>query len=469
MKDSRTGEGSKYVWQPDLSLGSDPPKPHGGWASRPGQHSRLQNHLFEAIFSSANLEKAWKQVKSNGGTGGVDGITLSTFTQWYMPRREGILRRLFNGAYSPKPVKRSYLDKGNGKKRPLGIPVILDRIIQQAIHQVLSPVLEESFSNHSYGFRPNRGAHGAVRQLGTWIKEGYRWAVDIDLKSFFNEVPQARALNALRQRLGGDGPIVRLVNRYLKSGYIENDLYHPTHTGMPQGGPLSPLLSNLVLDELDRELEKRGHRFVRYADDFVVLTKSRKSAERVFGNLRGFIESRLQLKINEEKSSVCNVSQLNYLGFAFRNKRIVMSQQALEDFRYQLRQLSKRNWGVSMSCRLHKLREYIRGWMGYFALSEIYSLWPPIDSWLRCRIRMCYWRQWKRAKRRYLNLRKLGTRSKIAGGYAKSSKGYWRIAKTIGHNTGMTNQWLLNEGLIEIKQQWWNLKFLRITALKQTA
>jgi RNA-directed DNA polymerase len=469
MKDSHTGEGSKYVWQADLPLETTSQTQTGARGAEPGQHSRLQTDLLEAILSSANLEAAYRRVKANDGAGGVDGVSLSDFTTWYEPRREGLLRRLRLGNYRPQPVRRTYIIKSNGKQRPLGIPVLFDRMIQQAIHQVLSPVLETRFSPHSHGFRRGCRGHDAVRKIRESIKEGYRWSVDIDLKSFFDTVPQARALEALRRHLGGDGEVVRLIKRFLQAGYVEGGSIHPTPEGMPQGGPLSPLLSNLVLDALDKELENRGHRFVRYADDFAVLVRSQRAANRVFEGLCKFLENKLGLAVNRDKSAVRPVQELSYLGFSFKHRKIRVSENSLAGFKYRLKQLSNRNWSVSMQYRMSQIRQYVRGWMGYFGLGELYSIWLPTDRWLRCRIRMCYWRQWKRPKRRYLNLRRLDTRPKIAGGYAKTSKGYWRIALTIGHNTGMTNQWLEEEGLIRIAQTWWDVKSLRITALKLTA
>lgn len=467
--DSRSGEGLQYVWQPDLPLEPTHQRRPARGNGKPEQYSQLQTELLEAIFSSSNLEAAYRRVKANDGAAGLDGVSLSDFTLWFRPRREGLLRRLHLGNYRPSPVRRTYIEKKNGKKRPLGIPTVFDRIVQQAVHQGLCPILDSSFSQNSHGFRPNCRGHEAVKTINHAIGEGFRWAVDIDLKSFFDKVPQARALQALRQRLDGEGPVVRLIKRYLQAGYVELGAYHDTPEGMPQGGPLSPLLSNLVLDALDKELEKRGHRFVRYADDFVVLVKSERAAHRVFRGLCRFIEGTLQLEVNREKSAVRPTKELNYLGFGFQAKKIVVSKDSLRQFKLRLKELSNRNRSVRMDDRMSQIRQYVCGWMGYYGLSAVYRVWLPIDSWLRRRIRMCYWRQWKRPKRRYLNLRKLGAQHKEAAGFARSSKGYWRIARHLGHKAAMTSDWLANEGLIEIKQQWWNVKFLRITALKQTA
>ena len=271
----RSGEGPKYVWQPDLPLDPSHKRRPARGQTEPEQHSQLQTELLEAIFSSTNLEAAYGRVKANDGAAGVDGVSLADFTLWFRLRREGLLRRLHLGNYRPSPVRRTYIEKKNGKQRPLGIPTVFDRIVQQSIHQVLCPILDESFSPHSHGFRPDCRGHDAVRRIQSCNKEGYRWSVDIDLKSFFDKVPQARALEALRERLDGDGPVVRLIKRYLQAGYVELGAYHETPEGMPQGGPLSPLLSNLVLDALDKELERRGHRFVRYAVNVRQLTTLR--------------------------------------------------------------------------------------------------------------------------------------------------------------------------------------------------
>lgn len=334
---------------------------------------------------------------------------------------------------------------------------------------MLCPILDSRFSPYSHRFRPDCRGHDAVRRIHAFNREGYRLAVDIDLKSFFDKVPQARALEALRKHLDGDGPVVRSIKRYLQAGYVELGAYRETPEGMPQGGPLSPLLSNLVLDALDKELEQRGHQFVRYADDFVVLVRSQRAAERVFASLCTFIEQKLELEVKREKSAVPPVRELSFLSFCFRAGKIKVSDESLAEFKYRLKELSNRNWSVSASYRTSQIRQYVRGWMGYFGLSEIYSIWLPIDRWLRRRIRMCYWRAWYRPKRRYLNMRKLGAKHKEAAGFARTSKGFWRVAKHLGYKAGMTNEWLANEGLIEIKQEWWNVKFLRITALKQTA
>ena len=468
--DSRSGEGPQYAWQFDLPLEGSVStcRPQHGSAESE-QNSELQQQLLGAILSETNLHAAYRRVRANGGAAGVDGVDLSRFKLWYRLRRKVLLRRLRLGNYQPSPVRRCYIPKSNGKKRPLGVPTLFDRIVQQAIHQVLSPRLEPHFSEHSYGFRRKRSCQQAVRVLHGHIKQGYRWSVDIDLQGFFDTVPQARALEALRQRLDGEGPVVQLIKRYLEAGYIELDHYHETVEGMPQGGPLSPLLSNLVLDALDKELERRGHRFVRYADDFVIVVQSERAAERVFASICEFVEGSLELKVNREKSAVRPVRELSYLGFSFRQAKIVVSDEAMDEFNYRLKRLSRRGWGVSMPQRLYQLRQYTRGWMGYYGLSEVSSVWLVLDKWLRRRIRMCYWRQWKRAKRRFLNLVKLGTSRRNAGGFAKSSKGYWRLAQALGTHTGMTTDWLESEGLVNLKQLWWNAKFLRITALKQTA
>ena len=289
----------------------------------------------------------------------------------------------------------------------LTIASITDRVIQQAITQVLSPIFDPRFSESSYGFRPSRSAHDAVRKVRHYITQGYRYAVDIDLAKFFDTVNHDLLVQLLCKRIK-DKALLRLINRYLKAGVQINGKTEPTHTGVPQGSPLSPLLSNVVLDVLDKELEKRGHRFVRYADDFIILVKSQQAGQRVMQSIKRFLLKKLKLHINEHKSSVVKSNGCSYLGFTFKGRKIQWSDKSFTTFKRRVRLLTGRSWGVSMHYRLNKLAEYIRGWMGYYALSEFYRPVPEIDHWLRRRIRMCYWKQWGRCRKRIKELLKLG-------------------------------------------------------------
>ncbi len=408
---------------------------------------------MEQVLLSENMRKAWKQVKANKGAAGVDGMSISEFPEFAGNHWESIRKQLMEGSYIPSPVKRVEISKPDGGKRPLGIPTITDRVIQQGIAQVLTPVFDLSFSDSSYGFRPNRSAHEAVRKVREYIKEGYKVAVDIDLSKFFDTVNHDLLMQRLCRCIK-DKTLLRLINRYLKAGVKINGKIAPTAKGVPQGSPLSPLLSNIVLDELDKELEKRGHRFVRYADDFIILVKSQRAGKRVMQSIKRYLLKSLKLVANEKKSKVEKSNESTFLGFTFKGKSIRWNDNSLAEFKRQIRRLTGRSWGVSMSYRFRKLAEYIRGWMGYYSLSEYYRPIPELDHWLRRRIRMCYWKQWRRCRKRIKELLKLGCYKRQAIMTALSRKSYWHISKTLATQSGMTNQWLKKQGLISIRDLW---------------
>ena len=432
------------------------------------QYSHEHEELLEQILHPNHMNLAWRQVRSNQGSAGIDKVSITAFPQWLNERSEGLVKRLLGGRYSPKPVRRVYIPKKPQGERPLGIPIVCDRVIQQSIYQILSPTMEECFSDYSYGFRPRKSAIDAACRVMENIRGGYSWAVDIDLKSFFDTVPHESILKLLRRHISDERVIV-LIKRYLKAGVIEDGRWSQSNVGVPQGGPLSPLLSNLVLNELDQELEKREHRFVRYADDFVAQVRSEQAAKRVMTSLCRFIETKLKLTVNRSKSGIRHSNKLCYLGFCFKYNRTRVSDDSLTNLKHELKKLTGRSWSVSMKHRMHKIKRYVQGWMGYYGISQIYNIWLPMDQWLRRRIRMCYWKQWKRPKRRYLNLMKLGAKHNKAAGLARSSKAYWRISRWLGTDTGMTNKWLEQAGLISIKQESYEHKARCVTALKQTA
>jgi RNA-directed DNA polymerase len=413
----------------------------------------LKEDMVQEVLSRENMLKAWKQVKANKGAAGVDGMTISEFPEFARNHWKSIRNQLMEESYKPKPVKRVEIPKPDGGKRPLGIPTVTDRVIQQAIAQVLTPLFDPTFSESSYGFRPNRSAHDAVRKVRQYIKQGYKYAVDIDLSKFFDRVNHDLLMQRLSRRIK-DKSLLRLIDRYLRAGVEVDGQVEPTSKGVPQGGPLSPLLSNIVLDELDRELEKRGHRFVRYADDFIILVKSQRAGERVMQSIKRFLLKKLKLRVNEKKSRVVKSNGSSFLGFTFKGKSIRWSEKSLAEFKRQIRRLTGRSWGVSMCYRLRKLADYIRGWMGYYGLSEYYRPVPEIDHWLRRRIRMCYWKQWRRCRKRVRELLKLGCFKRQAIMTALSRKSYWHISKTLATQSGMTNQWLKKQGLISIKELW---------------
>lgn len=409
--------------------------------------------MVEQALLSENMRKAWKQVKANKGAAGVDRMSVLEFPEFARNHWRSIRKELMEGSYKPSPVKRVEIPKPNGGKRPLGIPTVTDRVIQQAIAQVLTPVFDPIFSDSSYGFRPNRSAHYAVKKVLKYIKQGYRYAVDIDLSKFFDMVNHDLLMQRLVRRIK-DKTLLRLINSYLKAGVQINGQTEPTDKGVPQGGPLSPLLSNIILDELDKELEKRGHRFVRYADDFIILVRSLRAGKRVMQSIKRFLLKSLNLVANEKKSRVAKSNESTFLGFTFKGKSIRWSDKSLAEFKRRVRLLTGRSWGVSMSYRFRKLAEYIRGWMGYYGLSAYYRPIPELDHWLRRRIRMCYWKQWRSCRKRVRELLKLGCSKRQAIMTVLSRKSYWHLSKTLATQVGMTNQWLKDQRLISIRELW---------------
>jgi RNA-directed DNA polymerase len=414
--------------------------------------------LLERILSKENLETAWKRVKANRGAPGVDGIAIEQFPDHARPLWAGIRESLLAGTYQPSPVRRVEIPKPTGGMRPLGIPTVLDRLIQQAIAQVLSPIFDPTFSDSSFGFRPGRSAHHAVCKAREYIRKGYRITVDMDLSKFFDTVNHDVLMRRVARKVR-DKRVLRLIGKYLRTGVMVQGRLQETRLGVPQGGPLSPLLANVILDDLDKELEKRSHRFVRYADDFIVLVRSRRTGERVMGSLKRFLERALKLRINREKSRVVPSNQVAFLGFTFRGTKIHWSEKAFREFKRRVKELTGRSWFVSMDYRYKKLAEYLRGWMNYFGLSEYYRPIPEIDQWLRRRLRMCYFKQWRRAKTKVRELRKLGTSLHTAISVAISRKGPWRLSRTLATQTGMTNDWLKDQGLLSVKKLWVHIHY----------
>ena len=422
-------------------------------AGRVATKPNPNHNLLERILEPANLQTAWKRVKANKGSSGIDNVTIEDFPAYARDHWKEIRTALLQGNYIPSPVRRVEIPKATGGTRPLGIPTVLDRGIQQAIYQVLMPIFEPLFSDSSFGFRLGRSAHDAVHQVQRYIAEGYRAAVDMDLSKFFDKVNHDVLMNRLSRHVG-DKQVLRLIGKYLRAGVMVDGRLQATRQGVPQGGPLSPLLANVLLDDLDKELEKRGHRFARYADDFIILLKSRRAGERVMKTVRNFLEQQLKLEVNEEKSRVATIDQCTFLGFIFRGKTIRWSDKAFKEFKRRVKELTGRSWGVSMTYRMKKLTEYIRGWINYFGISEYYRPIPVLDEWLRRRIRMCYWKQWRWCRTKVRELVKLGTSIKAAISVGLSRKGYWHLARTLATQSGMTNKWLEKQGLISIKEQW---------------
>jgi group II intron reverse transcriptase/maturase len=389
--------------------------------------------LLEEILERDNMNRAYKRVKSNKGAHGVDGMNVDDLLTYLATHGEAIKQAIREGRYKPNPVRRVEIPKEDGKTRPLGIPTVVDRVIQQAIAQVLSPIYERQFSDNSYGFRPNRSAHGAVKRSLENIDAGYKYVVDMDLEKFFDTVNQSKMIEVLGRTIK-DGRVISLIHRYLNAGVVVRHSYRETAEGVPQGGPLSPLLSNIMLNELDKELTKRGHRFVRYADDLMIFCKSRRAAERTLSNIIPFIEGKLFLKVNKDKTVVGYVGKVKFLGMSFYQykgkARVRIHPKSVAKMKAKIKLLTARSNGWSNEGRIEKLKQYIRGWINYFKVADIKSLLKEVDEWMRRRIRMIYWKQWKKPMTKYTMLKRFGIDEQKSREFANTRKGYWRIANS---------------------------------------
>ena len=409
--------------------------------------------LLETIMSRGNMNAAYKRVMSNKGSGGVDNMGLGELLPYLKSHGEELTASILNGRYKPNPVRRVEIPKDNGKKRQLGIPTVVDRVIQQAIAQVLTPIYERQFSEGSYGFRPRKGGKKALVKATEIISQGYHYAVDIDLERFFDTVNHAKLIEILQWTINDDA-VISLIHKYLNAGVMVNGKYEETWEGTPQGGPLSPLLANILLNELDKELERRGHPFVRYADDGLIFCKSRRAAERVMESITKFIESTLKLRVNREKTESAYVGKLKFLGYGFyiRNGkcRLRLHQKTEAKMRRRLKAITSRSNGMGYAKRKTALKEYLRGWTEYYKLADMGSKVKEIDQWLRRRIRMCIWKSWKRVRTRIRNLIKCGIPKQKAYEWGNTSKGYWRIADSWIATRAMPDDALYRTGYVWI-------------------
>ena len=413
------------------------------------------DNLLELIIRKDNLNKAYLQVKRNKGTGGIDGMQVDELLPYLRDHQSELIRQLREGKYKPNPVRRVEIPKEGGKIRKLGIPTVVDRVVQQAIAQELTPLYEAQFSDNSFGFRPGRGAHDALKRVQKLVEEGYVYCVSMDLQSYFDTVNHSKLIEVLGRTIK-DGKVISLIHKFLNAGVMEDGGFRSTEEGVPQGGPLSPLLGNVMLNELDKELEKRGHKFVRYADDCMILCRTRKSAQRTLNHIVPYIEGKLFLKVNLEKTAVAHISKVKYLGYGFyrfKGKcRLRVHTKSVTKMQNRLRELTVRGNRWSNPERKKKLREYVRGWVNYFGLADMKQLMKQTDEWLRHRIRAVYWKQWKRVRTRYRILRVLHLEEWRVHELANCRKGTWRAAAML--NSVLTKERLAKLGYPSMLNQY---------------
>jgi RNA-directed DNA polymerase len=409
--------------------------------------------LLDKILAPENLNKAWIRVRKNKGAAGIDGQSIKDFIQHFREHGKGIIEEIRAGRYHPYPVKRVYIEKPDGTLRGLGIPTVLDRVIQQAIVQVLTPIVDPKFSDYSFGFRPNCSQHKAVLQVQEFEKQGRKIAVDVDLSKFFDRVNHDFLMTLLR-KITRDKNLLKLIGRLLRAGAVEDGIWQATLEGVPQGGPLSPLLSNIVLDLLDKELEKRNHAFVRYADDFIILVFSQSAGERVLKSVTRFVERKLKLKVNDQKSQVAPIYKCKFLGFTFRDGKFKWHNSVMGKFKFHVRQITGRSNGVSMEARIAELTIYLRGWINYFGVGQGFEKCTILDRWIRRRLRMCYWKSWRRMSTKVSNLLKLGVPRDLAIRCGSSNKSHWHSSKTEGIHRALPNDFFKRKGLLSLKDRW---------------
>lgn len=414
--------------------------------------------MIEHVIQQRNLNKAYQQVCANKGAGGVDGMEISQLNAHLQTHGGALVEHIRNGSYQPSPIKGVEIPKSNGKRRMLGIPTLTDRVIQQALHQVLEPVFEPGFQRHSYGFRPNRNAHQAVQQAQRNINEGYQHVIDIDLKSFFDQVDHAILLELVHQKVTCR-LTMKLLRKFLRAPMQIKGKLYKRRKGVPQGSPLSPLLSNILLNELDRELEKRGHRYVRYADDFSIYVRSKRAARRVGNSIYVFLKDVLRLPINRQKSGIRRPSTFDLLGYHFvpvfkkgvkGQYQLVVSAKSWKAFKRKLKELTRKTTPMSFGQRIQRLNRLIRGWLNYFKLANIHGKLQALDSWLRKRLRYCIWHHWKKPERKRKNLMRLGVDPENAYAWSRTRMGGWRVAQSPILKTTITLAKMKKRGYIEM-------------------
>ena len=436
----------------------DKQRVHRGFsATSKGETGKFKYGSLERILSRDNMISAMKRVISNKGSHGVDGMKVYELKQYLKTNWPGIREKILNSEYKPMSVRRVEIPKPNGGTRLLGIPTVLDRLIQQAIAQELNIIYDNKFSESSFGFRPRRSAKQAIKKAEFYINEGYRWVVDMDLEKFFDKVNHDILMYKLSKDIH-DKRVLKLIRKYLQSGIMINGIMVANEEGTPQGGPLSPLLSNIMLDELDKELEKRGHKFCRYADDCNIYIKSKRAGERVMDSITDFIEGKLKLRVNREKSAVDRPWKRKFLGFTlnlmFGKAYSSISKNSLKRHKEKLKDILSRSKPIPLEQRINKINQVNIGWINYYGVAKCKGIVGQLDKWIRQRLRMCIWKQWKKVRTRYRNLKKLGLTHCQAIKFANTRKGYWRIANSAVLNTTLTNQFFTDLGLKSLTRQY---------------
>jgi len=458
QRDSTTDKRQKNQYRlafPEESRGAAPMAFEGGTESELAKRkaeSPTTEQWMEEVCERENCKQALRRVKANKGSPGIDGMTVEELSGHLKEHWPVIREQLLNGTYTPQPVKRVEIPKPDGGVRKLGIPTVLDRFIQQAVMQVLQRNWDGTFSEHSYGFRPKRSAHQAVEKAQQYQAEGYRWVVDLDLEKFFDRVNHDRLLAKIAERVR-DRRLLKLIRAFLRAGVMENGLVSPAEEGTPQGGPLSPVLSNIVLNELDQELERRGHRFTRYADDCNIYVRSRRAGERVMSSVTRLLTTKLKLRVNSEKSAVARPWERKFLGFSFTNHKPPkrrLAPKAVARFKERVRELTSRTRGISLVRIVHDLAKYLRGWIGYFGRCETPEVLAKLEKWLRRRLRSMVWKQWKRGTTRYRELRQRGIAAQDAAKTAGSSDGPWHLANTPALKIALSNAYFASLGLPDL-------------------
>ena len=414
----------------------------------------LAMNLMEQVCNPANLNQAYKRVKKNKGAPGVDGLTTGGLHNHIQLHKEQLIKSLLEGSYKPQPVRKVMIPKPGGGERQLGIPTVVDRLVQHAIHQVLERIYNPTFSDSSYGFRPGRSAHDALKQAKSYVEDGHIWVVDMDLEKFFDRVNHDILMSRLTRRIG-DKRLLKIIRRFLTSGLMENGIVVSRSEGTPQGGPLSPLLSNILLDELDKELERRGHKFCRYADDQNIYVRSRRAGERVYASIKQFLEKKLKLKVNDKKSAVSLVGERKFLGYRIQNDGVLtVSPESVLRAKDKVRELTRRNRGVSLQRVIKELNTFLRGWLSYYRLAEWAGVWRDLDSWIRRKIRCYKLKLLKCGSAIRRCLMSLGTPEITAHRISSSGKGWWRRSRMEAVHRAFTNAWIKEQGLINLEERW---------------